>query len=79
MKSAVEKTHKTVHKHMKEFEKSLNTGVQNLLNANIKDWVTEGGEGAWDKDVTHQVTFQPFVAADSLKVGICILPDLEFD
>ena len=64
---------------MKEFEKSLNTGVQNFLNANIKDWVTEGGEGAWDRDVAHQVTFQPFVAADLLKVGICILPDLEFD
>ena len=55
LKSAVAKTHKTLHKHMKEFEIGLSTGVQNFLNANIKDWITEGGEGVWDKVVTPQL------------------------
>ena len=73
MKSAVEKTHKTVHRHVKEFEKKLGAGVQNVLNANIEDWTTEGGEGVWDKIVAHQVDIQPFITEESLKVRFRIL------
>ena len=68
LKSAVEKTHKTLHKHMKEFEKGLGIGVQNFLNANIKDWITEGGDGVWDKDVKKQLNVRSFVTAESMKV-----------
>ena len=68
LKSAVEKTRKTLHKHMKEFEKGLGIGVQNFLNANIKDWITEGGDGVWDKDVIKQLNVRSFVASESMKV-----------
>ena len=69
LKSAVAKTHKTLHKHMKEFEIGLSTGVQNFLNANIKDWITEG---VWDKVVTPLLNVQLFVTPESMKVNMYI-------
>ncbi len=68
MKATVEKTHKTLHKYMKELEDGLNTKVSPYLTANIKDWVTEGGEGIWDKTQIHEMQIQSFVASDEHKV-----------
>ncbi len=71
VKATVEKTHKTLHKYMKELEEGLNAKVSPYLTANIKDWLTEGGEGVWDKKESHEMQIHNFVASNEHKV--CVL------
>ncbi len=67
----MEKTHKTVFKHTKEFEKALQTPVRPFLTADTRDWMTEADEeGIWDKVPVRQLRVEKFVAPEALKVRV---------
>jgi hypothetical protein len=52
VKQAAERTHKTLHKHMKDFETKLKQPVQALLTEDVKpDWSTASQNEAESGDV----------------------------
>ncbi|XP_068082683.1 midasin [Anabrus simplex] len=55
VKAAVEKTHKTLHKHVKEFEDVLKQpAIGALTNPKTESSNTEISEGLWDRPQRHQ-------------------------